>query len=179
MHLFWERGYEPASMADLLEAMGIRSPSLYAAFGDKARLFLQAVDRYQAGPGRYAVKALALAPTRHAISMLLAEAARHFTAPSKPTGCLVVLAGLACDPAASPEVAAALAAQRLAFEDAIRARLARGRDEGDVPPGADLPALARYVVMTFQGLALSARQGRTQRELLQDAERAMDGWPMG
>ena len=54
MHLFWRRGYEATSVSDLTESMGITPPSLYAAFGDKKRLFLEAVDRYQAGPGSFA-----------------------------------------------------------------------------------------------------------------------------
>ena len=53
MHLFWRKGYESTSVSDLTEAMGIAPPSLYAAFGDKKRLFLEAVDRYQAGPGSF------------------------------------------------------------------------------------------------------------------------------
>src|ERR1700712_982668 len=50
MHVFWERGYEAASIADLTAAMGITPPSLYTAFGDKERLFLEAIERYALGP---------------------------------------------------------------------------------------------------------------------------------
>ena len=39
MKTFWERGYEGASMAALTDSMGINSPSLYAAFGSKEKLF--------------------------------------------------------------------------------------------------------------------------------------------
>jgi AcrR family transcriptional regulator len=46
MDVFWEKGYESASLNDLTAAMGINPPSLYAAFGDKERLFLEAMERY-------------------------------------------------------------------------------------------------------------------------------------
>ncbi|ROQ21058.1 TetR family transcriptional regulator [Marinimicrobium koreense] len=46
MHVFWAKGYEGASIKDLTSAMGINSPSLYAAFGDKHRLYLEAIDYY-------------------------------------------------------------------------------------------------------------------------------------
>ncbi|MCP8900601.1 TetR/AcrR family transcriptional regulator [Gilvimarinus xylanilyticus] len=46
MHVFWAKGYEGASIKDLTSAMGINSPSLYAAFGDKHQLYLQAIDHY-------------------------------------------------------------------------------------------------------------------------------------
>ena len=48
LHVFWAKGYEGTSIADLTEAMGINPPSLYAAFGNKEALFRQAMDRYEA-----------------------------------------------------------------------------------------------------------------------------------
>ena len=47
MRVFWSRGYEGTSMADLTAATGLHSPSLYAAFGDKETLFREAVDHYR------------------------------------------------------------------------------------------------------------------------------------
>ena len=46
MMLFWERGYEATSIADLTQALGVTPPSIYTAFGDKKRLFLEAVALY-------------------------------------------------------------------------------------------------------------------------------------
>ena len=43
LDVFWHRGYELASVAELCAAMGINPPSLYAAFGNKAKLFVEAV----------------------------------------------------------------------------------------------------------------------------------------
>ena len=57
MNLFWSRGCEATSGSDLTQAMGITPPSLYGTFGDKKRLFLEAVDRYRAGPGAFAQRA--------------------------------------------------------------------------------------------------------------------------
>src|ERR1043166_7581204 len=47
MEVFWARGYEAASVQDLVEHMGINRQSLYDTFGDKHALYLQALDRYQ------------------------------------------------------------------------------------------------------------------------------------
>lgn len=46
MEVFWEKGFEAASLVDLTTAMGIQRPSLYAAFGDKNELFESALRRY-------------------------------------------------------------------------------------------------------------------------------------
>src|SRR5436853_5495947 len=80
MRLFWSRGYEATSVSDLVAAMGITPPSLYGAFGDKKRLFMEAVDRYQAGPGCFAYKALIEEPTaERAIRRLMMDALNSFT----------------------------------------------------------------------------------------------------
>lgn len=49
MDVFWVRGYEGASLAALTEAMEIRPPSLYAAFGSKEGLFREALAHYEGG----------------------------------------------------------------------------------------------------------------------------------
>jgi hypothetical protein len=53
----------------------------------------------------------------------------------------------------------------------------RPQAEGDLPPSADPAALARYLQMVFNGLALQAAEGMLQTELRESAERALIGWP--
>ena len=65
MHVFWQRGYEAASISELTAAMGITAPSLYTAFGDKERLFLEAIERYATGPGGGYPRALEEEPTAY------------------------------------------------------------------------------------------------------------------
>ena len=99
MRLFWSRGYEATSLSELVAAMGITPPSLYSAFGDKKRLFLEAVDRYQAGPGCFAYEALTEEPTAEcAIRRLINEAVNAFTQPNEPRGCMVILSATYCGP---------------------------------------------------------------------------------
>jgi AcrR family transcriptional regulator len=50
MLAFWRHGYEGTSLAELTAAMEVTPPSVYAAFGDKKHLFLEAVDLYLSGP---------------------------------------------------------------------------------------------------------------------------------
>src|SRR4051812_19033882 len=53
LELFWERGYEATSMADLVEHMGVARASIYATFGGKHELYLKALDRYGESVGPY------------------------------------------------------------------------------------------------------------------------------
>ncbi len=75
LHVFWRKGYEGTSIADLTETIGITKPSLYAAFGNKEELFRKALDRYVDGPGGYVQVALAKPTAREVVEHLLYEAA--------------------------------------------------------------------------------------------------------
>ncbi len=70
MDLFWDKGYDATSVADLTEAIGINRPSLYAAFGDKEALFMAALDR-SARCANYPAAALEKASARDGFETLL------------------------------------------------------------------------------------------------------------
>ncbi|WP_395374785.1 TetR/AcrR family transcriptional regulator [Marinicella sp. W31] len=46
MDVFWSKGYEATSLADLMAATGLHKGSLYQAFGDKKSLFMSALQAY-------------------------------------------------------------------------------------------------------------------------------------
>src|SRR5262245_25860741 len=58
MRLFHARGYDAVGVAELVSELGIKPPSFYAAFGSKAGLFRQALDRYAAGEANIFARAL-------------------------------------------------------------------------------------------------------------------------
>src|SRR5919197_3165387 len=89
--VFWEHGYDATSISLLTSALGIGAPSLYAAFGDKRALFLEALDRYMRTYGAFAARALAEEPNaRDAVERLLHQAAGAYTRPEHPRGCLLI-----------------------------------------------------------------------------------------
>src|SRR5215471_2482959 len=138
MRLFWERGYEATSVSELTNAMGITPPTLYTFFGDKKRLFLETVDRYQTGPGCFGIKALTEEPTAYrSMQRLLMDAVAAFSNPKNPKGCLMVLGATNCTPE-SADVSIALADRRRAAEVAVRNRIAAGHAAGELPKGADV-----------------------------------------
>ena len=140
MEVFWEHGYEGASLSELTAAMGINSPSLYAAFGCKEALFREAVALYNATEGSVMSAALRDEPmARDAVEAMLRNNAYRYTAPGKPSGCMIVLAATTCTPANS-RVRAHLAECRSDARDALRHRFERGVVEGDLPAEADTAA---------------------------------------
>jgi AcrR family transcriptional regulator len=176
LRLFWTHGYEATPVSALTEAMGITPPQLYAAFGDKRRLFQAAVDRYQASAAALTDAALARPTAREAVAALLRGAARGLTDPTRPLGCFVVLGAVNCGPG-SAEVEADLRRRRGAVEAAIRQRVERGAQAGELPPGTDAGALAKFYATVSQGMSVQARDGASAAELERAAEMAMAAWP--
>jgi AcrR family transcriptional regulator len=175
LHVFWRKGYEGASMADLTEAMGITKPSLYAAFGNKEDLFRKALDRYVDGPGGYFRTGLDKPTAREAVSHILYESVEAVTDPKNP-GCLAVQGALCCGDAAET-IKQELMARRSKGEDDLRARFERAVTEGDLPADADAGDLARYVSAIMQGMAVQAAGGAPRDQLRKLADMAMRSWP--
>jgi AcrR family transcriptional regulator len=177
MHVFWEHGYEAASIALLTTAMGITPPSLYAAFGDKEKLFLEAIERYALGPGSAWTRALAEEPTaRESIQRLLEEAAAELTRPCHPLGCMMVMATTNCSVAAQ-HIQEVLAKRRAIGVGNMQARIQRGIDKGEMRPGTDAEALANFYATVYQGMSMQAKDGASHASLLATAEMAMRSWP--
>ena len=174
--VFWRKGYEGASLPDLTRAMGINRPSLYAAFGNKEQLFRKAVERYAQGPAGYVREALQLPTARAVVERLLLGGTCVATNPKGPRGCLMVQGALTCGDSAEP-ARKELASRRAAGEAALRRRLERARDEGDLPPGADPADLARYVVTVLHGMAVQAAGEASRAQLVRVAETALRAWP--
>src|SRR5438477_7762805 len=165
LRLFWSRGFEATSISDLTSAMRITPPALYSAYGDKKRLFLEAVERYERGAGCFAQKALSEEPTaKGAIRSLLQGAVDSFTKRGAPKGCLVVLGATNCT-AESTDIYLALAERRAKAEKAVRARIYAGQVAGELAEDADVDALAGMVTATLYGLAVKAKDGVSRAQL--------------
>lgn len=95
MRLFWRHGYEGVSLNDLTTAIGIAPPSLYAAFGSKAQLYREALDRYGGIPG--ALLNLDAASTLdEVVATILRQGADAVTDPGGERGCMVSSGMLQC-----------------------------------------------------------------------------------
>jgi AcrR family transcriptional regulator len=176
MEVFWAKGYEGASLADLTGAMGINSPSLYAAFGSKEALFGEAVALYGETEGTAIWHAIPEAPTaREAIRRFLEATAEAFSAPGKPPGCLIVLGALHAGEA-STGVCRDLRARRAGNVETLRARFERAVLEGELPMGFDCTAAATFYATVQHGMSIQALDGAAREALLAVARGAMAAW---
>lgn len=176
MLLFWRHGYEATSVSDLVKAMAIKPPSLYAAFGDKKQLFLEAVRCYLSGPVTSQSIIEGAATAREAAAGLLQASAMGFRGEDTPAGCLLASSAISCS-AEAADVQKALAEIRIAIEARLRDKIAQ--EEALRKPGraVDADALAGHVMAVIQGMSTLARDGASQEKLLSIARTAMLAWP--
>ncbi|NYI05811.1 TetR/AcrR family transcriptional regulator [Allostreptomyces psammosilenae] len=177
MLVFWEHGYEGASLAVLTEAMGISAKSMYAAFGNKEELFRKALERYTEGPGGYLTRALEEPTALGVATAILAGAVRTTTRPATPPGCMGVQCALTTSDTGRA-VRDLLAAWRNNGCNRVRERFQRAVDEGDLPPGTDPGLLAHYVTTLAFGIAVQATSGVGRDELQGMADAALRNWPL-
>lgn len=175
--LFWQKGYEATSMADLTQAMGIGSPSLYAAFGSKEGLYVEALrhygDNYEALVwGRFRAAATA----REAVAAYLLDSAAALTGSlgDNPLGCMVTLSSIDCDD--QPDLGERLRAARAVSLERLEQRFRQAIDDGELPPGLDIRALGRFLQTLQSGMSILARDGASRADLEAAAEIAMLGW---
>ncbi|MFC8075688.1 TetR/AcrR family transcriptional regulator [Streptomyces sp. NPDC057307] len=176
MRVFWEQGYEGASLTDLTSAMGITRTSMYAAFGNKEELFRKALERYEEGPASYGVTALREPSARQVATAFLDGSVRATTSSGCPAGCLGVQGSLAAGDSGSG-ARDILAAWRDGHVSLLRDRFQQAVDEGDLPPAADPYLLARYIMTVANGIAVQAAGGATREDLQQVAGMALRSWP--
>jgi len=177
MHAFWRKGYLATSLNDLCEAMGIRSPSLYAAFGSKEALYLEAVDHYARTVGTAIWDRLSSGPSaRAAVESVLQAAVRSLPASAKaPAGCMVALGALSEE--CPGEISATFKRIRLECLERLRTRLRAAVSAGELPKTAQVESLSRFYLGVYVALAVQARDGASKAELKGVVDVAMRAWP--
>jgi AcrR family transcriptional regulator len=171
MRLFWKYGYEGVGLSDLTDAIGITAPSLYAAFGNKAQLFREALQRYSQSP--IFLEFLKFIPggtLKATVRRMLVFTVRAATDPRGEGGCMILGGMIAAHPE-HRELVRELADRRSQMRDAIRAGVQPWVGEKRAP------SLARYLVAVMQGIAIQARDGASADELLTIVDEAVDRLP--
>lgn len=173
LDVFWRRGYEPASLAELCQAMEINPPSLYSAFGNKAKLFLEAVNFYEKTYWEAPAKKLMANPDVYGgIEVFFREAAHILLSPDSPCGCMVVLAAINVSDDAK-EIVGPIRELRMATKNMFAELFQQSIDNGQFPLDTDVVALAGAFNTMLEGLSIQARDGLSPSELERIASHAV------
>ncbi len=172
MLLFWERGFEGTSMADLTQAMGLNPSSIYAAFGDKHALFQLAVKRYMEKRAQYAGKAMEEPTLERVVRALFDSTVAFLTAPGHPPTCMTLSGAVGCSVDATParDIMTEIRKQN---EAVMRERFIKARRSGELPKDVNVDDYTRYLATIIAGLSIQAANGSTKAELKRTAHMAL------
>jgi AcrR family transcriptional regulator len=174
--VFWSKGYDGASMADLTEAMGITKPSLYAAFGNKEALFHKALDLYEAEKLQYTREALKQPTARAVAEHFMRGAIEAQTGSCDPKGCLSVISATACSGEAT-SIKADVIKRRKSSQAALVERFEQAKRDGDLPAHIDVDGLTAYLFAILQGMAVQAGSGASREDLERVVNTSLAMWP--
>ncbi|GGP96070.1 TetR/AcrR family transcriptional regulator [Shewanella ulleungensis] len=174
LNVFWRNGYEGTSLNELTEAMGIKKPSLYAAFGNKEQLFFKAIDLYENRPDSLFNIAFQHEHIADVIRGLLLGAAAQFTDCSHPQGCALINSTLSCSEA-SDSIKKTVLERKLKHKQQLADRFEQAKCKGELQDDCEPVVLASLMTTLFQGLSMQASEGASVEELQQVAAMAAEG----
>jgi len=168
--VFWRQGLAGVSLDELTEATGLHKPSLYAAFGDKRAQYLAALDSYLAMSRDWIAAAMAEPTLEESLSAFFARDIEIYT--KAGAGCFMVTTATP-EARNDPEISARAAAAMKALDRTFRRRLEKAVAAGELPPDADLAAIADLLAALNYDLAVRARAGASAAELRAIVERSL------
>lgn len=173
LDLFWERGYEATSMADLVEHLGVARASIYATFGKKHDLYLKALDRYGELVDPHLLRDLSQpGPALPAVRALVERYASEAGDDSGRRGCFIVNTAVEVAPH-DRQAARRVAASWDYLEAALTSALIRAQAQGELAPGRDPRALARLLLVLLQGIRVVGKVSAEPRRLRDAATQAL------
>ena len=172
LKVFWMKGYEGTTVADLTKAMKLTMSSLYAAFGDKESLFRLIASRYAQSAAAMYEKAMAEPTLAKALSALFDGTVLFLNRPGNPPGCLTIMGALASNANAAP-VQQLLLKMRTAGQLRIQARCEQAKSEGELSSTFDCVAFSRYVATILWGLMVQGAGGAGRKQMQEVADIAV------
>ena len=170
--VYWSKGYDGATIDDLVAGRGVGRPSLYSVFGDKRTLFLRVLRAYAERKGALAAKAL-LSPQslRDSVASFLRHAVESATEEGSAPGCLLACVAPLVNDAEVRQFVRNAADSAVAL---VERRFRDGISAGDIPSDFPVAARASQTLDLVRGLTMRAQMGAPRKTLLEDAEAAAD-----
>ena len=162
VELFWEQGYECASMSDIVEAAGLNKSSLYNAFGSKDELFFTVLDRYVTDKEAMLREALSEGGIDSLVAFFEMQREMMLTTIGS-RGCMAVNASTELG-MRDPRMVEVAERYRSTLREGIRRPLAWSAERGEIEP-ALVDAYTESLVSAMFGMSVSARSGAGTDEL--------------
>lgn len=169
MNVFWRLGYQNTSIDVLMQHTGIARQSLYDTFGDKRSLYLKSLLFYRETTNASLRKLFrSKQPVKKGFRKLLFSLSAE-SREQHIRGCLLLSANLERD-SEDALIADLLRENQKTVEAIFADALRRAQAGGELSRKQDPVALARFFVVTVQGMRAMARL-KSDRKALEDVAR--------
>jgi AcrR family transcriptional regulator len=162
--LFWEKGFQNTSLDEIAEAVGVKKPSLYAAFGDKEMLFRKVLQRYSSKLSEPVQALDRYSNIREAIDAFIELGIAGGCSQGHPRGCLLASA-FADSTLLPPNLAKEIKALVNQADQALARRLKKAVRDGQLPADFDVKGTAKFFITLMHGVALRVRAGESRADL--------------
>ena len=170
MQVFWDRGYQSASLSTLTGAMGISKSSFYEAFGSKHELYLSALEHYNVTVSGRTVKNLRDCDSaREAIAWWFEFVIDRMAGRGSLRGCMVSNAAVELAPF-DPETQDRCRQALGEIEQALVTCIIRGQEAGEIRADRQAVDLAQFLITSINGLRVMAKANPDRKILERVAE---------
>ena len=170
--LFWEKGFKNTSLDEIAEAVGVKKPSLYAAFGDKEMLFRKVLQRYSSKLSEPIQALERYDNIREAIDAFIELGIAGGCSQGHPRGCLLASA-FADSTLLPPNLAKEIKALVNQADQAVAERLKKAVRDGQLPGDFDVKGTAKFLTTLMHGVALRIRASESRADLRRMKEAAV------
>lgn len=162
--LFWEKGFQNTSIDEIAEAVGVKKPSLYAAFGDKEMLFRKVLQRYSCKLSEPVQALNRYDDVREAINAFIELGIAAGCSNGHPRGCLLASA-FADSTLLPPNLAKEIKVLVDQADQAVAQRLKKAVRDRQLPADFDVKGTAKFLITLMHGVALRIRAGANRADL--------------
>lgn len=162
--VFWTNGFAGTSLDELADAMEMKRPSIYNAFGDKQALYRAALVAFQAQLNRGLETLAQESDPRAALHQFFTRALDVYMSGATPLGCLIFCTAPA-EAIALPDVRTDILAITTHTDEVLKRFFETAQKAGQLSSGTDPMIAAQLTQATLHSLALRSRAGQPRSVL--------------
>jgi TetR/AcrR family transcriptional repressor of nem operon len=173
VEIFWHKGYNGTSAQDLVSHLGLSRSSLYDTFGDKQKLFVKALKKYQ-NDNYIKVKEMldTSANIKETLTVIFKLAVVESLEDRITKGCFMVNSAVELA-MHDKEIATIVSSNQKIMEDVFYTAVKKGQQLGQISTKNDARVLARFIFNTYSGIRVLARAGEKDKQVYDDILKAM------
>lgn len=173
IEIFWHKGYNGTSAQDLVTYLGLSRSSLYDTFGDKQKLFVASLKKYQKQSQDQIVKLFEASENiKETLHSIFKQAVVESLEDRITKGCFMVNTSIELA-MHDPEIAKIVQNNTKVMEEIFTKALQKGQDSGQVSKNMDAKTLARFIFNNYSGIRVLARTGEADKQVYDDIVKAI------